>query len=257
MLDGLGECEFTRRVVVAGGNYLYAVGELRDISELDGFAEFVRRASGMSEPTVGIYCLDDGLWSDYPVDGIMRRKQSYRELSPLDLKIIASIKNDARRRVKEIAETVGASPKTVRKHLEDMVSDGSLEMHTRTDSYLGGDLCLIGHLVLKAGSDKVEVARRLLSKHQFQDAYFRTFVNIPGFLILVFWSDKIAEIREVISKIGGDEDVMSVMMNFTYLQRLFTTWRDKPLEAQTRHSASAGERSPHSKAKANPFKSTD
>ncbi len=46
-----------------------------------------------------IYCLDDGLWSDYPVDGIVKRKQRYRELSPLDLRIIASLKDDARKPV--------------------------------------------------------------------------------------------------------------------------------------------------------------
>jgi DNA-binding Lrp family transcriptional regulator len=250
MLDGLGECEFTRRVVVAGGNYLYAVGELRDLSELDGFAEFVRRTSGMSEATVGIFCLDDGLWKDYPVDGIMKRKQNYRELSALDLRIIASIKDDARKPIEEIADMVGVSPKTVRKHLEIMVSEGSLEMHTRTDSYLGGDICLIGHVNLRVGSDKAEVAKRLLSKHQFQDAYFRTFVNIPGLLTLVFWSDKMAEIREVISMISEDGDVVSVMMNFSYLQRLYATWRDKMPEVQTRHCTNIGEHSPHSRLRA-------
>lgn len=238
-LDALGECELTHRAVVAGGNYLYVVGELRDTSELDGFTEFVRRTSGMSEPTVGIYCLDDGLWSDYPVDGIMSRKRNYRELTKLDLKIVASLKDDARRPLEEIADMVGASPKTVRKRLEGMISEGSLEMHTRTDSYLCGDTCLIGHVCLKTGSDKVAVAKRLLSKHKLQDAYFRTYVNLPGLIMLVFWSDKVAEIRKVIREISEDEDVTSVMMNFTYLQRMYATWRDGLPEVNASHSAKA------------------
>jgi len=255
VLHGLGESEFTRRVVVAGGNYLYVVGELREISELDSYAEFVKRAAEMLDPTVGIYCLDDELWSDYPVDGIVTRKQSYRELSPLDLRIIASIKDDARKPVAAIASMIGTSPKTVRRHLEHMISEGSLELHTRTDSYLCGDLCLIGHVSVREGSNKAEVAKRLLSKHQFQEAYFRTYLNLPGFLMLVFWSDKIAEIREVIRQIGEDKDVMSVMMNFSYLQRMYTTWRDKLPEIQMRHSTKAGERSPHSRLRAQQSKS--
>jgi len=248
MLNELGECEFTRRVVVAGGNYLYVVGELREISELDDYSEFVKRATGMSEPTVGVFCLDDGLWKDYPVDGIVKRKQSYRKLSSLDLRIIASLRKDARRPVEEIADLVGASPKTVRKHLEDMVSEGSLEMHTFTDAYLVGDMCLIGHLSLKPGSGKVDVARRLLSECQFQEAYFRTYANLPGFLMLVFWSNNMAEIREIIRRIGEDKDVASLMMNISYLQRLYATWRDELPEVQAPHPSTEGERSPHSRA---------
>ena len=94
-LDKLGESDLTRRVLVAGGNYLYVVGFLRNLAELDEYAEFVRRTAEMPEPVVGIYNLDDGLMA-YSVDGSGRRKQSYRELSPLDLRIIASLKDDAR-----------------------------------------------------------------------------------------------------------------------------------------------------------------
>ena len=169
----------------------------------------------------------------------MRRKRDYRELTELDLKIVASIKDDARRPVEEIADMVGASPKTVKRRLEDMISEGSLELHTRTDSYLCGDTCLIGHVVLRTGSDKVGVAKRLLSKHKFQEAYFRTYANLPGLIMLVFWSDKVAEIRQVIREISEDEDVTSVMMNFTYLQRMYATWRDRLPEVNTSRSAKA------------------
>ncbi len=135
----------------------------------------------------------------------------------------------------------------MRKRLTDMMSEGSLELHTRTDSYLGGDACLIGHVSIREGSNKVDVAKRLLSKHKFQDAYFRTYVNLPGFLMFVFWSDKMAEIREVISKISEDKDVVSVMMNFTYLQRMCPTWRDGLPEVRTHRSTNAGARSSRSK----------
>jgi len=235
-LDRLGESELTRRVVVAGGNYLYVVGFLRNISELDSYVEFVKRAAEMPEPTVGIYCLDDGLMPGCSVDGAGKRKQSYKELSTLDLKIIASLKDDARRPIAEIADVVGVSAKTVRRHLEDMVSDGSLDMSVPVDSASGGDMFLIMHVNLRDGADKREVGRRLLSKHYFQDQYIRTHSNLPSLLMWVFWSDKVTEIRKVLREIGEDEDVLSVMLNFAYLERIYTTWRDKLPAALTHPS---------------------
>jgi DNA-binding Lrp family transcriptional regulator len=246
-LDRLGECEFTRRVVVAGGNYLYVVGFLRNISELDRYVEFVKRAAEMPEPTVGIFCLDDGLMPGYSVDGAGKRKQSYKELSLLDLKIIASLKDDARRPIAEIAEKVGVSAKTVRRHLENMISEGSLDMSVPMDSASGGDMFLIMHVNLRDGADKREYGRRLLSKNYFQDQYIRTHSNLPSLLIWVFWSDKITEIRKVLREIGEDEDVLSVMLNFAYLERIYTTWRDKLLPVQMRSSGKARKHNPQSR----------
>jgi DNA-binding Lrp family transcriptional regulator len=238
-LDRLGESEFTRRVVVAGGNYLYVVGFLRNISELDSYVEFVKRAAEMPEPTVGIYCLDDGLMPEYSVDGSGKRKESYKELSPLDLKIIASLKDDARRPIAEIADMVGASAKTVRRHLADMISEGSLDMSVPMDSASGGDFFLIMHVNLRDGTNKREVGRRLLSKKYFRDQYIRTHSNLPNFLVWIFWSDKVAEIRKVLRETGEDEDVLSVMLNFAYLERMYTTWRDELAEVQASHSRKA------------------
>lgn len=103
-LDKLGESEHSHRVVVSGGNYLYVVGMLRDMSELEGFAQFVSRTAEMPSPTVGIYCHDEELMPHYPVDGGGKRRQSNKELAPVDFKIIASLKDDARRSVADIAD---------------------------------------------------------------------------------------------------------------------------------------------------------
>lgn len=246
-LDRLGESEFTRRVVVAGGNYLYVIGELRTISELDGYVEFVKRAAEMQESTVGIPCLDDSLSPGYTVDGVVERRQNYKELSSLDLKIIASLKDDARIPIADIAHLVGASAKTVRRHLEDMISGGSLELHVLMDNTSSGPILSVVHVNLKTGADKGEVGRRLLSKCPCPEAYVRAFSNLPGFLAVVFWSDKMTEIRKVFGEIGEDRDVLAVMLNFAYLERIYnTTWRDRLPEAQMRPSKRVRTRTPGS-----------
>ena len=228
-LDKLGESELTRRVLVAGGNYLYVIGFLRSLAELDAYAEFVRRTAEMPDPVVGIYNLDDGLMV-YSVDGSGTRKQSYRELSALDIRIIASLKDDARRSIADIASTIGASTKTVRRRLEKMVAEGSVDFDTPVDMASAGDLLLIMHVNLKEGADKIIVGKRLLSKNMFRDQYIRTHSNVPGLLMWVFWSDKMSSIREAVKETSNDKDVQSVMLNFAYIERLYPTWRDKLLE---------------------------
>ena len=232
VMDKLGKSEFTRRVIVAGGNYVYVVGELRNVSELDGYAQFVKNTADMPEPIVGIYCLDDVPMPDYNVDGLKVRKRSYKELSHLDLKIIASLKNDARRPTTDIAETVGASTKTVKRRLDSMISDESLELHTIMDSPLGGKMLTLMHVTLRSGAHKGEVAMRLLSKNPSLDGYARTFVDVPSLVIVVFWSGDLRETRSIFRETSKDEDVLAVTLNFGYLERIYeTTWRDKLLEA--------------------------
>jgi len=233
-LDTLSESESTRRAVIAGGNYLYVVGFLRDLSELGGFSEFVRRAGDMTEPIVGIYSHDDALMPHYYVDGGGKRGQPYSKLSPLDLKIVASLRDDARRPAAEVADMLGVSAKTVRRHIERMMSEGSLEMHMPADLSLGGDLMLLMHVNLRAGADAVEVGKRLLSKYLPQDAYVRRYSNLPGFLLVIFWSDKMEEIRKVLREVDGDEDVLAAMLNFGYLERIYPTWRDRLPEVDAR-----------------------
>lgn len=227
-LDRLAESDLSRRALVAGGNFLYVVGLLRNISELDSYADFVRRTTEMQEPTVGIYNPDDGLIPDYTVDGGgWKRRSSYKELSPLDLKIIASLKDDARKPIAEIAEMVGVTSKTARRHLESMISEGSLEFTVPADMLPGGDMLTLVHVNLREGADKEKFGKRLLSKRWFRDQYVRTFSNLPGFLVWVFWSDKIMEIRRAFKEVAEDEDVVAIMPNFAYLERLYQTWRDR------------------------------
>ncbi len=226
-LDRLGESEFTRAAVASSGNQFFVVGELRDISELDGYTEFVRRAAKMPAPIVGIYCLDDGLCPSYPVHGVSKLKPDCRKLTLLDFRIVASLRDNARRPIADIADMVGASTKTVKQHLENMVSDGSLTLEVRGDPTQGGDVEALVHVGLRDGADKMEVGRRLLSKYPSHITYIRTFSNLPLFLLCIFYGNRLAEILRVLSEIGDDSDVVALMPNISCAYRVYETWRDK------------------------------
>jgi DNA-binding Lrp family transcriptional regulator len=225
--DKLGECEFTRRVIAGCGNYIYVNGILREISELNGFADFVKRVAKLRDVAVGIFSPDPGLMPHYVVDGITSRKPSYRKLSNLDLRIILVLKEDVRMPVREIAKELGVSVKTVKRHLEDMMSEGSLDLHVRTDSPLAGDLMFVVNVTLRDGADSAAVGRRLLSKYSFKDAFLVSYSNIPNLLGWVFWTGEISEMRKILTAVDEDEDIVALMPNFGYLMRIYSTWQDK------------------------------
>ncbi len=231
-LDRLGENEFVGRVDVAGGNYLYILGCLRSASELDGYVEFVKRAAEIPEPTVGLAVISDEI---LPFCG-ERRRQSYKKLSPLDLRIMNSLRGNVRRPTAEIAEMLGVSAKTIDRHLNEMISEGSLDYDMPWDIPTGEDMLTVVHVNLRSDVDKVRVARRLRSKDPIHLAYFRCFSNLPDFLLGLINSNKMSEIRKILAEIREDEDVMTVMPNLVYHERLYDNWSEKTLDIWLRDS---------------------
>ena len=227
IFDELGQCEHTRRVIAGCGNYVYVNGILRNMSELDEFVGIVKRTAGLRRATVGLYSAERGLMPNYVIDGITDTKPSHRRLSPLDLRIIISLKQDVRKPVEGIAKELHVSAKTVRKHLEDMMSEGLVELHVRTDSPKAGDLMFAVHVTLREGADGAEVGRRLLARYPFKDAFLLAFSNIPKLLIWIFWTGGLSEMREILSATEDDEDIVALMPNLGYMMRIYSTWQDR------------------------------
>jgi DNA-binding Lrp family transcriptional regulator len=227
VFEKLGECEFTRRVIAGCGNYIYVNGILRNTSELDGFVGFVKRAAGIRAATVGLFSPDPDLMPNYVVDGITDRRPSYRKLSPLDLRIIISLKEDVRKPVEEIAKELDVSAKTVRRHLQDMTSQGSIDLHVKIDSPVAGDLMYLVHVNLRDGADRAAVGRRLLSRYRFRDAFLVVYDNMPNLLSWIFWTSEISKMREILSAVDKDRDIESLMPNLGYMMRIYPTWQDE------------------------------
>ena len=222
----LGKNELTSSVLVAGGNYIYVVGVLRNISELDNFTNFVKHTAEMPVPTVGIYSLDVGLAPDF-LDGGAKARSEYEKLTPLDLRIISSLRPDARKAIADIANEVGVSAKTVTRRLDQMIANGSIDLVVPMDPTKCGDIVSLVHVQLKEGASRRAVGKRLSSKLSPRLWYMRTFSNLPGFLHCVVCTDRMDELREVIQRIGDDDEVKSVVPNTWYSDHIFETWRDK------------------------------
>ena len=221
-LDRLAESNLTSCVRVAGGNELFVMASLRSVSELDGYVEFVRREAEMSDPTVGMVCFGDGI-NPESFDG-WRRKERYGRLTSLDFKIVTSLQENARKPSADIAQELGVSAKTVRRHLSSMISDHSLVFVQPLDLASGEDMLTMLYLDLRSGSNKVKVGRRLIAKDPLHIVYFRSFSNLPNFLFGLISSNKMKEIQRLVKETREDEDVLAVVPNLLYQERIYRTW---------------------------------
>lgn len=240
-LDRLGENESTFAAAVLGGGVLLVFGCLTEEFELERYVGSVKQAADMPEATVGLLSYHDGVNFDYWSEGATLSR-SCRQLSSLDLKIIASLHDDARKPSKMIADAVGVSTKTVRRHIERMRSEGSLDFRIPVDFPPGESFFTLLFVNLRSGADKVEVGRRILSRYPQRVLIARPFINIPDFIRVLLRSDKMSEIRRIIKEVSEDEDVLSVKPNLIYFWREYeTTWHSKVLRTLARTPGGAAE----------------
>jgi DNA-binding Lrp family transcriptional regulator len=229
-LDKLGENESTFAAAVLGGGVTLVFGCLREASELERYVESVKRVAAMPKVTVGLLSYHDGINFDFWSEGSTLSK-SCRQLSSLDLKIIASIHDDPRKPPEKIADAVGVSAKTIRRHIERMRLDGSLDFRIPVDFPPGESFFTLMFINLRSGADRVKVGRRILSRYPQRVQIVRPFTNIPDFLRALLRSDKMSEIRRIIEEVGEDEDVLSVRPNLIYFWREYeTAWYYKVVQ---------------------------
>ena len=237
-LERLGSSKLTYRAVVLGGGSLYVLGGLTRISDLDSYVRFVKNAAEMPEPTVGIMCFDDGVC---PIIGEDTRG-SFSKLSPIDIKIMAMLQDDARKPVAEIADAIGVSAGTVRKHLTGMFSEGSMLFDWPYDLTSGEAMLTLLFVKLRGRTDKVRVAKRLRSKDPIHLIYFVSFSNIPDLLVGIISSEHMREIRKLLRRIAEDEDVLTVTPNLIYDERMYWAKDMRATEAVIRRSKKGGKR---------------
>lgn len=240
ILDRFEGTELVDAVIVLGGNNLLVVGAPRKESELESYVEFVKRTAEMTKPTVGVPCYGDG--TNPPSYDKGKQKKSYKDVSPIDLKIIASLDDNARKPVAEIADGVGVSARTVRRHLEWLKLEGVLTFDMPWDIPSGEDMFTLMYLNLRRGADKMKVSRRLLSTHPLRVTVVRSFSNLPNFLMGLLKSDGMRETRRILREIAKDEDIQSVTPNLIYVEREYWSWDQKLPTALARIPENAGRR---------------
>jgi DNA-binding Lrp family transcriptional regulator len=221
LLEDLSKNELVHNVYICAGNQTYLGCLLRNISELDGLTEFVMQEGMMPNPQVGIIPT-----MPVYVHGTDGSTSEPKPLTSLDFRIINSLHYDTRKPIKDIAEELGVSTRTVNRHLDRMIREDLIELtiwfHPRDSNVL----TMILHIDLEKDANRDSVVNILLQDLGPMLIGILPFVNKPNHLMTAFHVDTIAEAEDLQSKIEDEDYVTSTEAYFIYKGDRFPTWRD-------------------------------
>ena len=210
----LGSNENINFVAIASGKFLYVVGFLRDISELQNFSSFVSKTSQIKDLTVAI------LNVPYPV--------APEVLSALDYQILKQLNRDSRKTISEIADLVGSSAKTVKKHLNYMIENNLASFTIEWTPKAENNFMTIFHLTLLENTNKQEVIGHLYQKYAKNLAYCLSFSNLPNTITMHTWaknSHESQKIQEELQTEGFDDIMPRIVLYASY----YDCWLDQML----------------------------
>ena len=222
-----GGDEHTYWVALAGGGSIYVGGYLREIGELEGYANRVTEVGEISDPVVGLMAGLPGPAGKSPLE----------DLDRLDYRILAALQRDSRRPIAEVAEQVGVSAKTAARRLEGMVRDGIVEFSTQWYPDASNDIISAFHLDLNPGTESGKAMATLYNEHAPNVLFAWSFGNLPHRLVSFFWTSTMKELRDLQVRLQGSKAFRGVMTNVLYTGWIFDTWRDALLAERARSAA--------------------
>lgn len=221
----LGENDCTHNAIATSSNGLFIFVLLRNVSELEGYVEFVKRAVSMPAPGVALEGTTQFLNAPAPPAGAGAVR-----LSGIDYRILRSLHRDARKAVEEVSAELGVSAKTVRRHLDRMTAEGVVEFGIDFEPASSPGVGAFVILDLKPGSDKADVRRRLAADFGSSLFTITTTSNIPDSISMMSWSPTNLKHRELVDRIGAYPAAAGVRSYLTQEGHAFETWRDRLLD---------------------------
>jgi DNA-binding Lrp family transcriptional regulator len=220
-------------LVEGSGKFLCIGAYLKNLGELIGLVEFVKKEAGLPEPTVRIANLVP--MSEYRV--MASAAQVMPNFQPkdltlydLDYKIISSFKDDSRKAISDVATEVGVSAKTVRRRLMRMTKNNLIEFGLEWYPDKSNDIITLIDLQLKPEADMGKVAYDILRKYAPNTLFYWYFVNVPNFLNYMVWTNSMNELESLRENLEKEPGVASVVPNILYTGYIFNTWRDQLVE---------------------------
>ena len=203
-------------VAYSGGGYMYVGGYLREMSELEGYIDFVKREAQLEDPIVGILPLPP-------------HRSLEGKLYALDYQILKALHRDSRKPASAVAVEVRASARTVQRRLNRMVKKSLAELSIEWYPDASNDIISLCHVNLTARADRARVQAFLRKAFSVNILYSLGFSNLPELLVLCLWTNTFRELEDTRERIRKAEGIDSILLNVLQIGYMFDTWRDDAL----------------------------
>ena len=213
--EKIGKNKLVYWVAYGSGNWIYVGAYLRNLAELQGLVDFLKKEAAMSNPTVGIF-------PQVPSSPVLGTE---RTLTPLDRQIIFSLKENSRKPIWQVAEEIGVAAKTVRRRLSAMEKKGLVEFSIQWYADSSNDIISVIHIRLNPDVEANSLSEMMKGFAPNVLLWFPQ-INIPNELFTVFWTSTMKELKEIQQRLMNERTVSSLTSNILFTGYIFDTWRD-------------------------------
>ncbi|MFW9875262.1 MAG: winged helix-turn-helix transcriptional regulator [Candidatus Thorarchaeota archaeon] len=218
IIEKLGSHECVYNVTQASSNLFYTHSYIRSINQLDALVTFIRNEGEIDELIIGIEK------QKFSIDNEFSKNIS---LSDLDYLIIDALKDNARKPVADIADEIGVSTKTVRRHL-DLLIEKNLVLFT-IDWYPDKTSVFLSFIILRVepgrNIDEEKLMDELRNRYGQKVLFSWSFSNLPDLIIICIWISIMKELQDIENFLRTKE-VESVDVTVLVEGKNFPTWQE-------------------------------
>lgn len=224
LIEKLGANENIYTVSQHSGNLFIIHAYIRNLNELEPLVSFIKQTAEIPELKVG---LDSSPMHPASEVGITREVK----FSTTDFLIINTLKDNSRKSVVEIAEEIGISTKTVRRHLDRLIENHLIHfsIHWYPDKCSEVITMIILTIKPSIKVDKTKIIKILHDNYGQKILFTWTFSTLPNTIVVCVWVSSMKELQDIQTSLISD-DFESVSLYIGIEGKIFPTWREKYLE---------------------------
>lgn len=216
--------DYIEKVYQFGSNVVVITLLLKSLDDLGPSIDHVRDRLEIMDPTVVLP--SKATSANVP---IRKKYIGTKPLTALDYRIVQALHDDARRPLNEVAKDLDVSVKTVKRHFDEMVEQGSIEMRTNWRPERTSGIYSLVHVELRPGGDKARFIERMNGTYGPRILVSTEFSNFPDLVSLSCWSPTMDLQVEMVDDIVKDKGVALAYSRIIRSTWLFDTWRTKLL----------------------------
>ncbi|HDZ16868.1 hypothetical protein LCGC14_0657170 [marine sediment metagenome] len=221
-IEKIGAHDCVHNVTQASSNLFYIHASLDKITTLESLVSFIRQVGQINELTVGILS-STSKSSIEDLEDI--------SLSKLDYLIIHALKENSRKSIVDISNEVGASTKTVRRHLNRLIEKKLIDLSIDWYPDKTAEFLSFVQVYLEPSEiiDKINLVNDLRKQFGSKLIFSWIFGNLPNLIIICFWTRIMKELQEIETNLMS-KGFESVKVTILLEGKNFPSWVDQYLK---------------------------